>query len=164
MIEPVWLAVARAFVGLAEVPGRGSNAMIMRWVHDLNAPKWFDDDDKAWCALFPNRIFLALRMPVSGTGFDLLRAASFQSWGVETLKPVPGAVLVFQRPGGGHVGFYVAETATHYQVLGGNQKNKVSLTLISKDRLVAARWPDDVPMVGEPIIVAHEGDVSENEA
>ncbi len=164
MNEPLWLSVARAFVGLAEVPGRGSSAMIMQWARDLDAPKWFDDDDKAWCALFPNRIFKALNMPLSGTGFDLLRAESFRSWGVETLKPVPGTVLVFHRPGGGHVGFYTAETATHFQVLGGNQSNRVGLTMIAKDRLVSARWPTDTLMVGEPIIITNGGEVSENEA
>jgi uncharacterized protein (TIGR02594 family) len=164
MKEPVWLSVARAFVGLTEHIGKGSNPLIMQWVRDLKAPAWYDDDDKAWCAIFPNRIFLALGMPLSGSGFDLLRALTFRNWGQETLKPVPGTVLVFVRPSGGHVGFYVAETEKHYQVLGANQSNKVNLTWIAKSRLVAARWPPNVPMVGEPIVLQDTGDVSENEA
>jgi uncharacterized protein (TIGR02594 family) len=152
------------FLGLEEIVGKKSSPIIMNWVRDMNAPRWFDDDDKAWCAVFPNRIFMALGMQMSGGGFDLLRALTFKAWGEEIAKPVPGAVLVFVRPEGGHVGFYISESPTHYQVLGGNQSNKVSLTWIQKSRLVAARWPLDTEVIGQPVLVDETGHVSTNEA
>lgn len=56
-------------------------------------------------------------------------------------RPCLWAVGVFKRDGGGHVGFLMAQTDTHYLVFGGNQGNRVCLTWIKKDQLVEARWP-----------------------
>jgi len=50
-----------------------------------------------------------------------------------------GDILVFSRKGGGHVGFYVAEDATAYHVLGGNQSDSVSITRIAKSRLYSCQ-------------------------
>lgn len=71
-------------------------------------------------------------------------ALNWQNYGIEA-QPQYGALLVFKRKGGGHVGFYMAETPTFYLVLGGNQKNTVSITKVAKKRCVAVRWPSTVP-------------------
>jgi hypothetical protein len=42
------------------------------------------------------------------------------------------AVLVFERPGGGHVGYYFGEDATAYHVLGGNQGDAVTIARIAR--------------------------------
>jgi hypothetical protein len=77
----------------------------------------------------------------------------------------PGAVLVFKRPGGGHVGFYVGEDATSYFVLGSNQADSVCIERISKDRCVALRWPTESNPIGGPLMMASNGiPVSTNEA
>jgi hypothetical protein len=60
-------------------------------------------------------------------------------------------VLVFQRPGGGHLGFYVGEDERAYHVLGGNQGDCVSITRIAKDRCIAIRWPSGQPVNGKPV-------------
>jgi uncharacterized protein (TIGR02594 family) len=60
--------------------------------------------------------------------------------GVAT-PPVYGCILVFQRDGGGHVGFAVGEDATDYYVLGGNQSDSVNIARLAKTRMVASRWP-----------------------
>jgi hypothetical protein len=73
-------------------------------------------------------------------------------------------VLVFARKGGGHVGFYVGEDATAYHVLGGNQGNAVNVMRIAKDRCIAIRWPEGEPVVGKPVILASNGQLSRNEA
>ena len=39
------------------------------------------------------------------------------------------------------MGFYAGETPTHYEVLGGNQGDAVSIRGYSKSRLLGARWP-----------------------
>ncbi|MEG8021785.1 hypothetical protein [Sphingomonas aerolata] len=89
-------------------------------------------------------------------GQDRRARKSWASWG-SRLRPerlAPGAVLVFDRPGGGHVGFYVGEDATAYHVLGGNQSNAVTVTRIAKGRLTASRWPKGVPVIGGPVKMA----------
>ncbi len=165
MNEPLWLSVARAFEGVSEVAGPGSNPVILKWARDIHAPSWYDDDDKAWCAVWMNRMCLAMQWALSGKDFELIRAKSFETWGRPLITAVLGAVLVFQREGGGHVGFYLGERPDAYLVLGGNTSNKVSATWIAKDRLTAIRWPDDVPAFSwGPVLLTGTGALSTNEA
>ena len=145
-MAPIWLSVAQAFVGLREIIGPQSSQVILRWVEDTGAPSWYTNDDQPWCALFANRVLAACQMPMSGKGYDLLRAKSFETWGRPLTGPSAGAVMVFARDGGGHVGFYLGENDHAYKVLGGNQGNSVSEAWIAKDRLTAMRWPEGVPL------------------
>lgn len=154
---PIWLSVAFAFVALAEVPGPGSNPVIMRWAKDLSVP--YADDDEAWCALFLNRLMLACQLPVSGHSYDLLRAKSFATYGKAQQKPSLGSIMVFTRPTGGHVGLYLGETATDYRILGGNTSNAVGGAWLSKQSLIAMRWPTDPPATLDgPVQLAATGE------
>ncbi len=94
-----------------------------------------------------------------------LAALDFLSWGEALPGPALGAILVFRRPGGGHVGFYVGESDDAFYVLGGNQRDGVNYTWIEKARCCAIRWPQFVPKPPvEPIILTRYGAVSTNEA
>jgi fatty acid/phospholipid biosynthesis enzyme len=80
-------------------------------------------------------------------------------------------VLVFSRKvaGGyaGHVGIYVAEDASAFHVLGGNQGDAVSVARVAKDRCVAVRRPafaTALPASAKPYRVATGGALSTNEA
>ena len=104
-----------------------------------------------------------------------------------------GDVLVFKRPnrdvsrfgiqkagnrlqpasgGGGHVGLYVGQdspnknSASAFHVLGGNQQNRVSITRLSRNRLVAVCRPAyrAQPTNVRPIPLAPSGSLSVNEA
>lgn len=154
-MTPMWLSVAQSLIGLREVAGPQSSPVIMRWVRDTCAPTWYDEDSKAWCALFLNRMLMACQLPMSGGGFALLRAKSFETYGRPLETPALGAILVFTRDGGAHVGLYLGENEYAYHVLGGNQGNAVSAMWIAKDRLTAIRWPDGVPLpLGGPVRLA----------
>lgn len=81
--------------------------------------------------------------------------------------PELGNVLVFSRKGGGHVGVYVAEDATAYHVLGGNQGDIVSIKRVAKSRLIAARecpWRISKPANIRGIKMTAAGPLSLNEA
>lgn len=95
-----------------------------------------------------------------------LWARNWAAFGDDVLHPGLGDVLVFVRDGGGHVGFYVAEDATAYHVLGGNQSNRVSITRVAKERCVARRRPRyiETPTSVKPYRVAASGALSSNEA
>lgn len=151
--------------GLAEVPGGQSNPVILQWAVDLGIADIYTNDDTAWCALAWNRVNLGMQLPLSGTRYELLRAKSAAGWGEPLTQAALGATLVFSRPEGHHVGWYIGERADAYRVLGGNTSNRVTSAWIAKSRLVAVRWPAGVPRPAEgSILLATGGSLSENEA
>ena len=56
-------------------------------------------------------------------------------------KQFPGAVLIFERGSGGHVGFAVGQEDTHFFGLGGNQSDSVTIARIAESRFLGAPWP-----------------------
>lgn len=58
------------------------------------------------------------------------------------------------------------EDGTHYHVLGGNQGDAVPVARLAKSRLVASRWPRQVPVIGGPVRLSERAgaSVSRNEA
>ena len=160
MSKPRWLRTAESYVGLREIPGPKHNRTILRWLENLNA--WWRDDETPWCG-----VFVAHCMSEAGLPYPRLymRARAWADYGA-LLRPdrlAPGAILVFSRNGGGHVGFYVGEDAGFYYVLGGNQSNAVNVMKLGKSRLVASRWPRGEPVIGRPVQMKG-GMVSTNEA
>lgn len=154
-------------VGVAEVVGRGSNKTIIGWRDELNqagvAITGYSDDDIPWCGLFAAIVtHRAGKSPVTGP----LWARNWATFGEKADHASLGDVLVFGRDGGGHVGFYIAEDASAYHVLGGNQSNKVCITRVAKARLLAARRPPyNVPPASvRPYRVSGSGALSDNEA
>jgi uncharacterized protein (TIGR02594 family) len=158
--DPRWLTTAKKFDGLREVVGPKHNQIIIGWLEKLKA--WWRNDETPWCG-----VFVAHCMQESGLPYPkyYMRAKAWSDYG-SNLRPdrlAPGAILVFDRAGGGHVGFYVGEDAQHFYVLGGNQGNAVNTMKLTKNRLVASRWPKDEPVIGGRIRLAG-GKVSTNEA
>jgi uncharacterized protein (TIGR02594 family) len=150
--EPAWLVVARMHIGVREIPGPTHNNKLIAFLNTasrFNGVLW-RDDEMPWCGGFVAAVLVSAGIePVKIAA----RAKSWSTWG-SNLRPerlAPGAILVFNREGGGHVGFYLGEDATTYHVLGGNQGNAVSITRIAKSRLTASRWPKGVPVLGGPV-------------
>lgn len=164
MADQPWLAVARALIGTREVPGPANNPRIMDMAAKLGAKILgivYSADSVPWCGLFAAHCVNAVGIkppPIA------VRASAWATWGLR-ITPCVGAVLVFTREGGGHVGFYVAEDDECFHVLGGNQGDAVSVTRIAKNRLSACRWPGGVLITGKPNKVAANGAaISRNEA
>ena len=78
-----------------------------------------------------------------GTAGESTGCAAMGKFGNST-TPCLGTVMVFWREslasGKGHVGFYVGEDDEAYQILGGNQSDKVCLMWLGKDRFRSALW------------------------
>jgi len=157
--EPRWLIEARAWNGTKEIPGPRHNSAIVKMRMALGG-FGFKDDDIPWCG-----DFVAHCIKSAGLAFPKLypRALAWAEWG-KACHPTVGAVVVFKRNGGGHVGFLVGEDLGHFHVLGGNQSNAVNIMRMEKKRAVAIRWPSElgVPTPGLPKMVG--GVVSTNEA
>jgi uncharacterized protein (TIGR02594 family) len=162
----VWYEEARRLIGTREIKGPKHNPTIMGWVKNLGSKVLgiqVKDDETPWCGTY-----VAHCMNVAGIAAPpvAVRAKSWATWGsnLRATHLTPGAVLVFERPGGGHVGFYVAEDEVCYHVLGGNQSNMVNITRIEKSRCVARRWPKGVKWSGGPVWVKSNGTISRDEA
>lgn len=119
--------VAARFVGLQEVPGDQSNALVLGMLR-LDA-KWVKGDDTPWCSAFVNFIAFVLGKPRSKS----LAARSWLMVGqpVELKDAQRGDdVVILKRglnPAQGHVGFYAGRSSDRVLVLGGNQADEVSI-------------------------------------
>lgn len=145
---PLWYKIAQHEVGVKEQPG--NNPRILEYLATTKLSKADRSTDQtAWCSAFAN-----LCLKTAGiAGTDSAWALNWQSWGKSLATPKLGAVVVFTRKGtgvnGGHVGFFVEETASRITVLGGNQGDAVSVSTYPRDgmkgklhyKLVGYRWP-----------------------
>lgn len=86
-------------------------------------------------------------------------AKSYFEWGTLLTAPTYGCIVVFERNGGGHVGFVVGrDTSGRLLVLGGNQGDKVSIAPFKTDRVLGYRWPKAIPFPGYSLTVAANND------
>lgn len=133
----------------------GSNPKILKWAKELSegyevAPYLFDEgfnpsiektyntDSIPWCGLYVAIVNFRAFKPVVRSP---LWALSWSNYG-KLITPDAvglGDILTFTRNGGGHVGYYIGEDATHYHVLGGNQRDQVNIMRIAKSRLYMCR-------------------------
>ena len=136
-----WYAEAIRLIGTREVPGPGSNPVILAMAETLDID--YRDDDIPWCGLFVGHCIGAMLgdepLPPNPLG-----SRNWLRFG-EACTPQVGAVMVFWRvkrsSWQGHVGFYHGEDATHFHILGGNQSNSVNVMRIDRKRFLGARWP-----------------------
>ena len=138
-----WITEAKTALGRNEARDR---SWLMDWLkrdgHSLGDP-----GKNPWCGDF---VETSIRMgltdePLLGAlGTNPDRARNWLMFG-QAVQPITGAVLIFERGTGGHVGFAVGQDDTHFYVLGGNQSDAVTVGRIAKSRLLGARWPATYP-------------------
>jgi uncharacterized protein (TIGR02594 family) len=173
--EPPLVRVAMRHYGLKEAAGDADNADILKMAEFVErvkpgAAKDYKHDAVPWCGLF-------LAFVAGDCGYDFpdkpLWALNWAGFGEKVPAPEFGDVVVFNRFDkdgkfiGGHVGLYVGEDESHFHVLGGNQKDSVSVVRIERARLHQARRPKFVhlPPAVKPIRISADGaPVSTNEA
>lgn len=170
-VLPKMVAAALQYFGIKEVSGSKSNPVILDMAAGLGISNIYKDDDLSWCALFINHLIRITGKPILQVGndpYNYLRAKYMLNWGKQVQQGDErlGDVLVFDREGGGHTGLYIAESGTTFFVLGGNQSNSVSITEISKARLLGARryYATAAPASAKQYIMDSSGKVSTNEA
>lgn len=158
-----WITEAQKYVGLKEIPGPKHNNTIQKWLVNLRA--WWTDDETPWCGVYVGHCFKAAGMNIPK--YYMRAKAWSESWGTSLSQPVDGCVVVFDRQGGGHVGFVMGVTNDSFlAVLGGNQGNAVTVAKFDRNRVVGFYWPKEVPTPTEFKLsrVSITGGVSTNEA
>ncbi|WP_413874579.1 CHAP domain-containing protein [Albidovulum sp.] len=138
-----WITEAKMALGRNEARDR---TWLMDWLK-RDGRSLGDPSKNPWCGDFVEtciRMCLPDEPLLGALGSNPYWARNWLLFGQGT-KPVPGAVLVFERGQGGHVGFAIGQDGTHFHVLGGNQSDAVTVARIAKTRLLGARWPATVP-------------------
>jgi len=140
MDEARWLKEAWRAFGETERAGTRENPRIVAFFRDVGHPEVVRDE-VAWCAAYVGACLERTGIPSTRS----LLARSYLKWGAALAEPRIGAIAVLSRgsdPGKGHVGFWLGETDDSVVLLGGNQRNAVSVARYPKSRLLALRWPD----------------------
>ncbi len=144
-----WITEAMSALGRHEVRDR---TWLMAWLK--RDGRSLDDPAKnPWCGDFLEtciRVALPDEPLLRALGSNPYWARNWLRFGQE-VPPIPGAVLVFARGSGGHVGFAMGQDDTHFHVLGGNQSDAVTIARIARSRLLGARWPTTVPPRIQPL-------------
>ena len=160
--DPVWLAAAQRYIGVAETPGKGTTPTIKRWLLDLKA--WWVDDETPWCGVFVAEV---MRECGIARPKHWYRARDWLNWGVTLDEPTVGCVVVYERgPTSGHVGLVVGQDkGGRLLTLGGNQGNRVSVLPFERWRVLGYRWPPGQFFDYYPLpILASKAAASGNEA
>lgn len=160
MNEPAWVQVARTDLGNPESLAPNDSPLIRRFLGKLSA-LWLIG--QPWCGSI-----MASWMQQCGIPYpkDYYRAKAWMNWGVPTSAHL-GAVVVFERTGGGHVGLVVGtDSAGNLMVLGGNQGDCVSIRAFDRARVLGYRWPPGIspPLTADLPLLASNGTLSRNEA
>lgn len=160
-MDAPWIIIARRHLGLAEIPGKDTAPTIARWLRDLRA--WWTDDETPWCGTF---VAACLREAEVSLPRHWYRAKAWLDWGTPIMHPVAGCIVVFERPGGGHVGFVTGrDLRDRLMVLGGNQGNRVSVAPFDPSRVLGYRWPAHLIVPSDPLpLIRSAGAASSNEA
>ena len=136
--EPTWLALARRAIGTREIPGKEHNSTIRKWLIELGA--WWTDDETPGCGTF---VAHCAREADRALPKYWYRAKDWLNTGTRLDKPAYGCVVVFDRAGGGHVGFVVGKDKHgNLMVLGGNQGNAVNIKPFAISRVAGFIWLD----------------------
>ncbi len=159
---PSWLDVMREITGMLEEPGDADNPTILAMADFIG--ETFPDmaeycleythDSIAWCGLTVAYCLAKVGIrPVFGpTDTDrFLWARAWTKFGTPLTKPKLGAIMVFERDGGGHVAFYEGENANNYSIRGGNQGDRVSVINKAKSEFIGAVWPGEPS--GKPEVI-----------
>lgn len=162
-----WFGEAQRLMGIHE---KRNASVVLGFAKSLGGlvAKIYKNTDTAWCGLYVAHC-ISYALSTEPLPSNPLGARNWLKFGVSLAKPAKGCVVVFWRGSKsgyqGHVGFYVGEDATAIHVLGGNQSDQVSITRISKDRVLGYRWPSKVDLPkGGPVHLTANGTLSQNEA
>lgn len=162
MSKPLWLIEAQRHIGLKEIKGAKHNSFIILWLKTLKA--WWFDDETPWCGTFVAHCMKEAQCQLPKYW---MRAKDWLNWGQELDKPCVGCIVVFEREGGGHVGFVVGrDINNNLMVLGGNQGDAVKISPFDTKRVLGYRWPNQYakPVDFKLPVLKSDGQLSKNES
>lgn len=152
--EPPWIDIGRAEIGQTERPGPAANARILEYIatfpylaqhtHPVQGLPLSQTDETAWCACFVNWCLLRAGQRAGPSAM----AEAWLQYGVGMEAPQPGAICIIHNRSlsaattatGWHVGFWTASAPGGVRMLGGNQGDRVSESVMPGE-IKGLRWP-----------------------
>lgn len=160
-VIPEWLPVARRYLGVEEIGGRGDNPTILKFATTVAAKfptharyaSQYVSDDTAWCGVAAADWFseVGIEPPFGPSDTDKwMWADAWMPWGKPS-GPRVGAVVCFGR----HVALVNRLIdADTFEAIGGNQSSPqggaVTLSRRRWSEVKATRWPDTGAVVVVP--------------
>lgn len=135
-LSPYLWAVEERKKGIQELAGKSQNNPRIVWYHAFTTLK-ATDDETPWCSAF-------MCACAESNGYKSTRSAAAKSWldyGEEGTGEV-GDIAIFKRVGGYHVAFINSQYRKGdrlIEVLGGNQRDSISVAKYKSENLVAIR-------------------------
>lgn len=151
--SPAWLQIAVSYEGQREIKGPQTAPFISKFLQRLKSA--WKDDETAWCGTFIAGVLDETNVKFHrGTLGQpgLLRWPTHWYRALAYADPLygahlnpkqyrPGAICAKTRKGGGHVFFYLGESATHIYGIGGNTSDSVKCAWYPKSEIEAVVWP-----------------------
>lgn len=135
--EPPWITVAKQYIGTEEIQGEKNEPRVLKWWKLIRMN--YTSDEIAWCAAYVGGVLEEIEIASTRSAWAL----DYKHWG-QACDLTFGAIAVFRRESGGHVGFVMgADARGNLMILGGNQGNAVNIAPYPRANLVATRWPKD---------------------
>lgn len=135
-MKPAWIVEAEKFIGQKELTGKNDHPLLTKAWKSFGL-SWLIG--QPYCGLFVGH---CLREANQFVPKLLYRAKTFSSYGEKIDFPCYGCIVVFNRKGGGHVGFVVGKDHKgRLLVLGANQSNMVSVAPFEMTRVLGYRIP-----------------------
>jgi uncharacterized protein (TIGR02594 family) len=133
-----WVQKAKSYVGTREIRGPKHNPLVVALWSLGKVPLSVNDDETPWCAAFISAVLELAGIKSARTGW----ARSYLNWGQRIPGPAVGAIVVFSRGSGGHVGIVMGrDQNNNLMVLGGNQSDSVNIAPFARRRVLGYRWP-----------------------
>lgn len=138
--DPPWMAIARREIGVKELMGTAHAPRILQY-HAATRMQ-AKSDETPWCSAFV--CWVLEQCGVSST--RSAAAISYEKFGFP-VTPRPGAIVVLSRPTADnprsrHVAFLNRIVDDRFwELLGGNQRNRVCVLPYRADTATAVRWP-----------------------
>ena len=133
--EPPWITIAREYIDTKEIPGPDTHPRVLRWWQLIRQD--YESDETPWCAAYVGGVLEEVGITSTRSAW----ARTYENWG-QACEPTYGAIAVFERGDGGHVGFVMGvDAAGNLMILGGNQGDAVNISAFPRTHLIAIRWP-----------------------
>lgn len=164
-VEPPWMPILQAKMGLREVADKAALEAFLR----SDGSTLGDPSKFPWCGDLAETVMLNSGYgPVPSNPY---LALNWGTYGADAAELGYGVLVVYRRPGPngneGHVGFIVGISAdgTRHRVRGGNENNQIGDAWIAADRLAFKRLPKTYnAKIPKLPVLKSDGTLSTNEA